>query len=203
MILLQQVVHKHKDLVKNALTHHQHRVLGSFLQRDSDDAFVQQPPGKSYAPQSGEILGILKQMLEEFERDLSTAQKDEIAAQTEYEQLKASIMEELTPTLEVTGKKEGEKADTDDENDAGKKDLEDTEAELAANTDYLNKVREKCRLIDLQYEARQKTRQLEMEAVTKAMAILTSDEAMDLGSRTFNSASFVQTGAAEQRQKQN
>jgi len=198
-MLLQHMVHKHTDLVKSALTGQQHRVLVSFLQRDSDDAFVQQPPGKSYAPQSGEILGILKQMLEEFERDLSTAQKDELSAQSEYEQLKASIMDELTPTLTVCGKKEGEKADTDDKNDAGKKDLEDTEAELAANKEYLDKVREKCRLIDLQYEARQKTRQLEIEAVTKAMSMLTSDEAMDLGSRTFN---FVQTGAAEERQKQ-
>merc|ERR1719324_475138 len=76
LMLLQHMVHKHTDLVKSALTGQQHRVLVSFLQRDSDDAFVQQPPGKSYAPQSGEILGIHKQMLEEFERDLSTAQKD-------------------------------------------------------------------------------------------------------------------------------
>merc|ERR1719281_529765 len=101
-MLLQHMVHKHTDLVKSALTGQQHRVLVSFLQRDSGDVFVQQPPGKSYAPQSGEILGILKQMLEEFERDLSTAQKDEIAAQTEFEELKASIMEELSPTIEVT-----------------------------------------------------------------------------------------------------
>merc|ERR1719316_1282454 len=103
LMLLQHMVHKHTDLVKSALTGQQHRVLVSFLQRDSDDAFVQQPPGKSYAPQSGEILGILKQMLEEFERDLSTAQKDELSAQSEYEQLKASIMDELTPTPTVCG----------------------------------------------------------------------------------------------------
>jgi len=202
LTLLQQVVRKHDNLVKNALTHRQHHVLVSFLQRDADDAFLQQPPGESYAPQSGEILGILKQMLEEFEKDLATAQKDEIAAQTEFEELKASIMEELSPTIEVCGKKEGEKADTDDKTDAAKKDKEDTEAELEANKEYLDKVREKCRLIDLQYEARQKTRQLEMEAVNKAMSILTSDEAMDLGSRTFNSASFLQTETAELRQKQ-
>merc|ERR1719201_3007310 len=95
-------------------------------------------------------------------------------------------MKELEPTIAICSQKESEKADTDDKNDAAKKDLEDTEAELAANTDYLDKVREKCRLIDLQYEARQKTRQLEIEAVSKAMSILTSDEAMDLGSRTFS-----------------
>merc|ERR1719236_203255 len=108
-------------------------------------------------------------------------------------------MEELSPTIEVCGKKEGEKADTDDKTDAAKKDKEDTEAELEANKEYLDKVREKCRLIDLQYEARQKTRQLELEAVNKALAILSSDEAMDLGTRTFNSASFLQS--SEERLK--
>merc|ERR1719327_2081062 len=199
LTLLQQVVRKHDNLVKSALTHKQHHVLVSFLQRDEDDSFVQQPPGQSYAPQSGEILGILKQMLEEFERDLATAQKDEIAGQTEFEELKASVMKELEPTIAICSQKESEKADTDDKNDAGKKDLEETEAELAANKDYLDKVREKCRLIDLQYEARQKTRQLEIEAVNKALAILSSDEAMDLGTRTFNSASFLQS--SEERLK--
>merc|ERR1719201_1477145 len=191
--MLHRVVTKHGDLIKSVITHKQHRVLAAFLQ---------QPPGQSYAPQSGEILGILKQMLEEFETDLSQAQKDEIAAQTQFEELKASIMKELEPTIEIHSKKDGEKADTDANTDDAKKDKEDTEAELAANMEYLDKVREKCRLIDLQYEARQKTRQLELEAVNKAMGILSSDEAMDLGTATFNKASFLQTETAELRQKQ-
>merc|ERR1719160_1651544 len=77
-------------------------------------------------------------------------------------------------------------------------------AALAANKEYLLKVREKCRLIDLQYEARLKTRQLEVEAVTKAIAILSTDESMDLATDTFNSAaaSLLQKELAENKQKQ-
>merc|ERR1719160_318056 len=189
---LERVLQKHSDVLRGVITHKQQRLLAEFLQK--------QPAGyQSYAPQSGEILGILKQMLEEFQTDLSTAQKDEIAAQTQFEELKASILKELEPTVTICKKKEGEKADTDANTDDAKKDKEDTEAELAANREYLDKVREKCRLIDLQYEARQKTRQLELEAVNKALAILSSDEAMDLGTRTFNSASFLQS--SEERLK--
>merc|ERR1719428_75034 len=172
--MLHRVVTKHGDLIKSVITHKQHRVLAAFLQQPADYMDAEPTFKQSYAPQSGEILGILKQMLEEFETDLSTAQKDEIAAQTQFEELKASILKELEPVIAISSKKEGEKADTDADTDAAKKDKEDTEAELAANKAYLDKVREKCRLIDLQYEARQKTRQLEIEAVTKALAILSS-----------------------------
>merc|ERR1719515_234468 len=198
--LLHRIVTKHGDLIKGVISHKQHRVLAAFLQQPADYMDAAPTFKESYAPQSGEILGVLKQMLEEFQTDLSTAQKDEIAAQTQFEELKASILKELEPTVTICKKKEGEKADTDANTDDAKKDKEDTEAELAANREYLDKVREKCRLIDLQYEARQKTRQLELEAVNKALAILSSDEAVDLGTATFNS--FFQREAAEHREQQ-
>merc|ERR1719183_1845060 len=190
-----RMVAKYSDLIRGVATHKQQHVLASFLQQPADYMDAEPTFKQSYAPQSGEILGILKQMLEEFETDLSQAQKDEIASQTQFEELKASIMKELEPTIEIHAKKDGEKADTDAKTDDAKKEKEDTEAELAANKEYLDKVREKCRLIDLQYEARQKTRQLEIEAVTKAMSILSSDEAMDLGTDTFNKDSFLQQTA--------
>merc|ERR1719161_3115804 len=199
---LRRVMEKHGDLIRGVVTHKQQRVLAAFLQQPADYMDAEPTFKQSYAPQSGEILGILKQMLEEFETDLSTAQKDEIAAQTQFEELKASILKELEPTVTICKKKEGEKADTDANTDDAKKDKEDTEAELAANREYLDKVREKCRLIDLQYEARQKTRQLELEAVNKALAILSSDEAMDLGTATFNSASFLQSSEERTRRSQ-
>merc|ERR1719401_2089371 len=53
-------------------------------------------------------------------------------------------------------------------------------------------LKEKCSLTDSEWEERQKTRQLEMEAVSKALAVLSSDDAHDLFTKTFN-PSFVQT----------
>merc|ERR1719352_1594759 len=46
-------------------------------------------------------------------------------------------------------------------------------------------------MTDSEWEERQKTRQLEMEAVSKALAVLSSDDAHDLFTKTFN-PSFVQ-----------
>ena len=56
-----------------------------------EDYFDEAPTFKqSYAPQSGEIFGILKQMLETFEKDLAESQKEEMANQKAYEDLKAA-----------------------------------------------------------------------------------------------------------------
>merc|ERR1719191_417052 len=67
----------------------QMKELKSFLQ-DSKDAtsFLAIPGMQSYAPASGQIFGILKQMKEDFEVSLAEAQKAEAKSLTEYETLK-------------------------------------------------------------------------------------------------------------------
>ena len=49
-------------------------------------------------------------------------------------------------------------------------------------------LKEKCLMTDKEWEERSKTRQLEMEAVSKALAVLSSDDAHDLFTKTFNPA---------------
>jgi len=61
-------------------------------------------------------------------------------------------------------------------------------------------LKEKCQMTDKEWEERQHTRQLEMEAVSKALAVLSGDDAHDLFTRTFNPA-LLQTGAADQSQR--
>merc|ERR1719221_425217 len=56
-------------------------------------------------------------------------------------------------------------------------------------------LKEKCQMTDQEWEARQKTRQLEMEAVSKALAVLSTDDAHDLFTRTFNPALLQQQTA--------
>merc|ERR1719264_1353542 len=56
-------------------------------------------------------------------------------------------------------------------------------------------------MTDKEGEERQKTRQLEMEAVSKALAVLSGDDAHDLFTRTFNPA-FVQVDRQDSRRAQ-
>ena len=70
---VQHVMQRHASLLEGVLTHSERKVVA---------AFVQQPASAgSYAPQSGEIFGILNQMKETFETNLSTSQKEEMANQ--------------------------------------------------------------------------------------------------------------------------
>merc|ERR1711966_624841 len=70
-------------------------------------------------------------------------------------------------------------------------DIEDTKKSLGADEEFLMMLKEKCSMTDGEWEERQKTRQLEMEACSKALAVLSSDDAHDLFTNTFNPA-FVQ-----------
>merc|ERR1712151_828270 len=67
-------------------------------------------------------------------------------------------------------------------------DVVDTKASLSADEEFLMMLKEKCSMTDNEGEERQKTRSLEIEAVSKALAFLTSDDAHDLFTRTFNPA---------------
>merc|ERR1719420_919310 len=63
-------------------------------------------------------------------------------------------------------------------------------------------LKEKCSTTDAEWEERQKTRQLEMEACSKALAVLSSDDAHDLFTKTFNPA-FVQLESQSRSARRN
>merc|ERR1719160_1202409 len=148
-------------------------------------AFVQAAP-------SAEIFGVLKQMKEGFETNLAASQAEEMKAQSEYEGVKSGKEKEIAAGEAQIDSKTAELADTDTKNAESKKMLAQTSATLAADTEFLGKLKEQCALFDKEYSERTATRQLEITAVSKALAFLSSDEAQDLVSRTF---SFIQTSS--------
>merc|ERR1719407_393709 len=162
-------------------------------------AFVQQPAGfQSYAPQSGAIFGILKQMKETFETNLSQAQKDELAAQDAYNELKTAKLAEISASKKAVDMKSVELAETDEKCAQAKESLADTRDALSADQKFLLDLKEKCRMSDAEMEERTKARQAEIAAVGEAIAILTSDESRDLFSSTLG---FVQVNAVLNKNK--
>jgi len=198
---VQAALEMHADLLKGVFTHKQRRAVTAFLQ-SPQDYFDAEPTFKqSYAPQSGEIFGILKQMKETFEANLAQTQKDEQNNQKAYEELKAAKEEEIKAGQDQIDAKTQELASTDEKLAESKEDLEDTKKSLAADEEFLAMLKEKCSGTDAEWEERQKTRQLEMEACSKALAVLSSDDAHDLFTKTFNPA-FVQTSMTSERRSQ-
>ena len=68
---IQNQLTKNADLFKGVLTHHERRALAAFIQAPQDYFDAEPTFKQSYAPQSGEIFGILKQMKETFETNLA------------------------------------------------------------------------------------------------------------------------------------
>merc|ERR1712203_796765 len=194
---LQHELQKHAALLQGVLTHSERKAVSAFIQAP-EDYFDASPTFKqSYAPQSGEIFGILRQMKETFEANLSDAQKEEMANQKAYEDLKAAKEAEIAAGQSQIDTKTQELADTDQKNAQSKEDIDDTRASLSADEQFLMMLKEKCQMTDKEWEERRKTRQLEMEAVSKALAILSGDDAHDLFTRTFNPA-LLQEGSGFQ-----
>jgi len=125
-------------------------------------------------------------MQETFENNLSASQKEEMANQKAYEDLKAAKEDEIAAGQAQIDTKTQELADTDEKNASAKEDIEDTKNTLSADEQFLMMLKEKCSMTDSEWEERQKTRQLEMEAVSKALAVLSGDDAHDLFTKTFN-----------------
>merc|ERR1719454_1060138 len=110
-----------------------------------------------------------------------------------YEQLKGAKETEISAGTDQIAQKSEELAASDEKCAVDKQDLVDTTATLKADRDFLANLKMTCQQVDAQMEERQKTRALEIEAVSKALAILSSDEAHDTFTNTFNPA-FIQTG---------
>merc|ERR1719482_1832634 len=195
-VMIQGQFRKHAQLVDSIVTPAQRKAVTAFVQSPSSYLEEQAAPGfgQSYAPQSGAIFGILKQMKETFETNLATSQKEEMASQEAYEDLKAAKETEIAAGQDQVATKTQELADTDEHLAQAKQDLDDTRNSLDADQKFLMNLKETCQNTDAEWAERQKARQEEIKGCGEALAILSSDDAHDTFTKTFN---FVQVSATK------
>merc|ERR1719174_2924246 len=105
-------------------------------------------------------------MKESFETNLAESQKDEETAKAEYAEMK-SAEEEISAGEELIDSKKVELGETDKKNAMAKEDLHDTEATLAADTEFLANLKTKCEKASAEYSARSKVRNEEIKAVSE------------------------------------
>merc|ERR1719379_1516137 len=84
-----------------------------------------------YAAQSGEILGILKQMKEEMEGDLSDAQKKEAERAAAFDELRAAKTDEIASAEKLLEEKKAELAQAEFDLANAKEDLEEVQASMS------------------------------------------------------------------------
>merc|ERR1712032_1266827 len=148
-----------------------------------------------YAPQSGQIIGILKQMGDTAAADLASATAAEEQAIKTYDELMASKKEEidaLTASIEQKLKEIGELGIEVVEM---KEDVDDTEKSLMADKEFLANLEKSCATKTKEWEERSKTRAEELVALADTIKVLNDDDALDLFKKTLPgaSASLMQT----------
>jgi len=148
----------------------------------------------SYAPQSGQITGILKQMGDSFAASLKAAQEAEATAVKEYDSLvtaKKKEIEALTVSIESKLELVGELG-------TGivqmKADFEEVAGSLLEDKALLAELSKGCATKEAEYTERVKTRNEELLAITETIKILNDDDALELFKKTLPapSASLVQ-----------
>jgi len=177
-------------------------VLRSFLHNaESASSFLAIPGMQSYAPQSGQIFGILGQMKEDFEVNLSEAQKGEAKAKAEFESLKAAKEDELATGRKLIVSIDASIAETQENYAQEAKQLEDTQEQLAMDTEFLKNLKSKCATMDADYDKRVKDRLTEIDAVGDTIQILNSDESFEAFDKQ-EAPVFLQTDATQKERRQ-
>jgi len=150
-----------------------------------------------YAPQSGQITGILKQMHETMSKNLAESTATEEAAIKDHEELmaaKSKEVEALSAAIESKNKMIGELGVEIVEM---KEDLDDTQNALAADQKYLAELQKGCATKTAEWEERSKLRADELVALADTIKVLNDDDALELFKKTLPSpsSSFVQVAA--------
>jgi len=164
----------------------------SFMQANHGERYY-----PAYAAQSGEVMGVLKQLKEEMENGLSEEQKTEMARAAAFAALREAKTKEIEEGEKMAELKEDELAKTDNDLAEAKEDLGQTQEALSTDQKFMKNLVKTCENAGANFEMRKKQRLEEIEAVADTIAILTADEARDAMSGAFTS--FVQVSSNSRR----
>merc|ERR1719217_2022810 len=162
----------------------------SSADREMLAAFLSQGSSTEYVPQSGEIIGILKQMKDEMEADLAEAKANEEKAIADYKALVAAKKKEIEAATKAIEDKMTRVGELGVEVATMINDLEDTKEGLEQKKK--------------EWAVYQKIMAEELLALADTIKILNDDDALELFKKTLPSAaSFlqVQFSAKEVRQQ--
>jgi len=133
-----------------------------------------------YAPQAATITGILDEMYKTFAEDSQHADEAEADANKGYEGLTATKQEELILLQEALQKAEKDKAESEQMLAEATQAYDDTEEQLKTDIEFFDKTKEGCTNKADEWQTRTTLRAEEVEGISKALEILTSDAAREL-----------------------
>jgi len=159
---------------------------------------------QNYAPQSGQITGILKEMRDTMNKNLGESTADENTAIKNYDGLmaaKSKEVEALTRSIEEKMVRLGELQVSIVEM---KEDLDDTSKSLLEDKKFLADLSKNCALKTKENDENMRLRSEELLALADTIKVLNDDDALELFKKTLPgaSASFMQVDISSRSQQQ-
>merc|ERR1719264_71349 len=144
-----------------------------------------------YAPQSGQIVGILKQMDDEMAKALEDAETAEAEAIKAYDALMAAKEKEVEALNAQIEEKLTRKGELGVELAGGVNELEDTKTSVAEDEKFLAELEAGCATKEEEWADVCKSRQEELVALAETIKILNDDDALELFKKTLPSAASL------------
>merc|ERR1740130_1344983 len=189
---------KIKGSVKDAL-----KAASVFLsdkEKRSVTSFIQAPFGGAYQSQSGEIVGILKNMRDTFKSNLASARASESAAAESHSAFSTVKTDEFNKQKKSFDDKDKILGENDDAISTKKTSKSEEEASKADDEEFLAKLQNMCAEKTKAFEDRKMVRANEEAAVAEAVSILNSDEAFEtmgaVKATTSGGTSLLQVSAS-------
>jgi len=150
--------------------------------------------GSSYAPKSGEIVGILKTLNDEMTKDLADATAEESSSIASFDSLVASKKKEIGALTKAIESKTSRVGQLGVKIAQMENDLEDTKEGLAEDQKFYADLDKNCAQKKAEWAAYKGMEAQEMVALADTIKILNDDDALELFKKTLPgaSSSFMQ-----------
>merc|ERR1719161_57016 len=145
-----------------------------------------QNPFGDYSSSSGEIVGILKAMKDEMDKDLGGAIGDEEKAAAGFTELKKAKMSEISAASSAIESKTARSGELAVSVVTTADDIDDTTKELGDLQTFLANLASQCATKKSEWGERQQVRAEEIAAISEAIKILNDDDALDLFKKTLS-----------------
>jgi len=158
--------------------------------------------GQGAAPGTGAITGILKQMGDTMNKDLSEAAGEEATSIKNFDELMAAKTKEVGALTKGIEEKMVRLGELQVQIVEMKEDLDDTGKALLEDKKFLGDLDKNCADKQKEHDANTKLRSQELVALADTIKVLNDDDALELFKKTLpGAASFMQLQVTEKEQR--
>jgi len=169
--------------------------IDAFLQGEPDEGLaVSAPEAYGYEFQSQGVIEMLEKLNDKFIEERTSIEKKEMNAKHAFDMIMQDLTAEIGQATDDRNDKAASKAKTLQMKAEAEADLADTTATRDADQEYLNNLTATCEQKSADFESRQQLRAEEIEAINKAIEIISSNAVQ--GNAETYLPKFVQTKAS-------